>query len=146
MIVSPIDIVVAFVAGMGFALFYKWVLQPRNPDLWYLGYLIVMLLWANLIRASLTGTPPWVVGELHQTELLLLGIGFALAYPLWYRFGAAVAFFLVGRTPAQGGSLWIYLPPDYTASFTPSWEEPRSEEQSGERKQQGEKSPGDDSL
>lgn len=123
MIVSPLDLPIAFLSGMLFGAVYKWVIAPRNPDLWYAGYVVVLLLWANLVFAAAMGTAPLALGNLPSTESIVLAVGYPLSYPLWYRLGTEVTFFLVGRTPAEGGSLWIYLPVDYTEEFEPAWRE-----------------------
>ncbi len=121
MIVHPWGVPIAFVGGLLFGAIYRWVLARWNPDLWYAGYLLVVVLWMLLVFE-----PSVLPAGTIQTQPLL-ATGFALSYPLWYRFGAAVTFFLVGRHPAEGGSLWIYLPMDYTASFSPRWEDDSEE-------------------
>lgn len=122
MIVQPLGALLALLAGLVFAVFYKWALAPRNPDLWYLGYLLVVVLWLYLLGVQFAGVDPWP-GRVLAVDSTVLAVTYALSYALWYRFGTKITFLLLGRRPEEGGSLWIYLVRDYTDEFEPAWRE-----------------------
>lgn len=119
MIVRPFDPALALVVGMAVGVLVRFRLAARNED-WYPALLALALgvLWGTL---ALAGSGSLAVLPAVETTPAV-AVGYALAYPFWLRLGAHVVFLFVGRRPAEGGLLWIYVIDDYTADFEESWD------------------------
>lgn len=128
-VVSAFDPAALVVLGGVSAYAYKHWLHDRNRD-WmvFLTAILVGAFWIQAVAANLLGVTPWFMAPTARVSFPI-GVFYVLSYPLWFRWSARAVFLLIGRTPREGGLLWVFTVRDRTEEFEPAWkEDPRGEE------------------
>lgn len=122
MFVSILDIPAITIIGFSSALVYKSKLIKKNKD-WYvfLGIIFIAIFWTNSILSNIGIIDPWIISPLTTQVNTWIGLFYILSYPLWFMWGGTQSFRLFGRSPEQGGVLWLFRLGDPTEPFKPAW-------------------------
>lgn len=122
--VSILDVPLMIVGGALGAYFYQGWLRGRNKD-WYffIGSILVGIFWFNVLMSYLGFMDPWYFAPLTVDINRWIWLFYVLSYPLWFMWGGNRMFLLVGRSPSQGGLIWLFTTEDRTEPFEPAWEQ-----------------------
>lgn len=120
------DAPVLFVLGFALALVHAKKIRRRNPDFFVLmWHLFILTFWLNALLSGLGLISPWggpPIGYAPDVNTWI-GVFYVLSYPFWFWYGGELAFGFFGRTPQQGGLIWLFTLRDRTEPFEPEWEE-----------------------
>lgn len=126
-LVSPLDVPVLILLGAASAYTYKRRLHDRNRD-WmvFLTATATAAFWLDAASSNLLHMKPWLVAPSADVPLAI-GVFYVLSYPLWFKWSAGAIFLLLGRTPREGGLLWVFTVRDRTQEFEPAWTDSEEE-------------------
>ena len=111
------DVPILILLGFFYALAYAKLMVDKHPDFYvHIGFVTIMIFWANAAFAYF-GYNPWGFQSQIRFVPKAVAIPFTLSYPFWLIWGGTRAFHLFGRSPRQGGFLWIFSLRDKTKPF-----------------------------
>lgn len=126
-LVSPLDVPALILLGAASAYAFKHWLHDRNKD-WmvFLTAAATAAFWLNAVATDLLQMKPWLAAPSADVPLAI-GVFYVLSYPLWFKWSAGVTFLMLGRTPREGGLLWVFTVRDRTQEFEPAWTDSEEE-------------------
>ncbi len=127
--ISTLHVPTIAVLGILSGVLYARCLRGQNPDFYMIASVLVpVAVWAWVAIVNTTGLTP--LFDRTAVDLpVMLAVPYLLSYLLWFRAGGEVAFICFGRSPDQGGLLWVFRLKDNTKEIDPSWNvDPRTED------------------
>lgn len=126
-LVSVVDVPALILLGAASAYAYKHWLHDRNRD-WmvFLTLSATMVFWLEVAASNFLHTKPWLAAPSASVPLAVAGF-YVLSYPLWFKWSAGLVFLLIGRSPREGGLLWVFTVRDRTEEFEPAWTDAEEE-------------------
>lgn len=119
--VSTLHVPAIIVVGILSGVVYARCLRTRTPDFYVIASIFVpVTVWIGVLLLNTTGLTP--LFDHSAVDLpLTIAVPYLLSYPLWFRASGELAFICVGRSPDQGGLLWVFRLEDDTEDIDPSW-------------------------
>lgn len=116
----PILIFIGYIVGRMYA--KRW--YEKNRDIYVVLYVFFTgIFWLNILLSYLGIIFPWIICQKYCVELnKFIGVFYVLSYPLWFGWGSQRAWDIWGRTPYQGGVMWLWGYKERAKPFKPSWE------------------------
>jgi len=117
MIIFIWDVPIIILLGFFFAFAHAKIFVDKHPDFHvHIGFVTIMVFWINAAFAFF-GADPWGAECAIRIVPKAIAVPFTLSYPFWLIWGGTRAFHLFGRSPRQGGFLWIFSLKDRTKPF-----------------------------
>jgi len=117
------DVPILVIAGFLCALVQKRI-ADKHPDFsFHVGTVITLLMWLSALFSAF-GVDPWfgiIKSGVAKDVNGWLAFFLVMSYPLWFIWGARRAFATFGRSPRQGGFIWVFTIEDKTKPFEPAW-------------------------
>ncbi len=128
--ISILDVPIMILLGILVAYAYKHGLRQRNKDYHILlGILFVAIFWINSLLVHWGYlAEPWGIGLATAEVAPWLAFFYILAYPMWYTWGQARMFTLIGRKPEEGGIVWFFGTGKDEESYEIPWDHEKKEE------------------
>ncbi len=119
--VSTLHVPAIIVVGILSGVVYARRLRTRTPDFYVIASIFVpVTVWIGVLLLNTTGLTP--LFDRSAVDLpLAIAVPYLLSYPLWFRASGELTFICVGRSPDQGGLLWVFRLEDDTEDIDPSW-------------------------
>ena len=117
------DVPILVILGFVFALIQKRIADEHPDFIFHAGFFTVAFFWIAALFSAF-GMDPWfgiIGGKLAKPINGWFAFFLVMSYPMWFIWGEHRAFELFGRTPRQGGFLWLFSIEDKTEPFKPAW-------------------------